>query len=107
MSATWQTKYGPRRVRRNPPTLGEALVAAQGLTDDREQQVAIAAGLMGVPVDDARAELRRMAPDRRATLTMVAPSRDKGSRTVVVERKTSRRFITPPPRAIGAALRPR
>ncbi len=107
MSATWQTKYGPRRVRRDPPTLGEALVAAQGLTDDREQQVVLAADLMGVPVAEARAELKKMAPDRRATLTVVAPSRDKGPRTVVVERKTSRRFVTPPQRATGAALRPR
>jgi hypothetical protein len=46
MSTTWNTKYGPRRVRHDPPTLEEAIFAARGLTDDPEDQVAIAAGLM-------------------------------------------------------------
>ncbi len=30
----WKTKYGPRRVRVEAPTWGEAIFAAQGLTDD-------------------------------------------------------------------------
>ena len=29
MSRVWQTKYGPRRVRRDPPTLAEAIAAAR------------------------------------------------------------------------------
>lgn len=93
MPAVWNTKWGARRVRHDPPTLAEALAAAQGLTDDRDAQVAIAADLMGVPLGDAMAEMRRLAPDRRATATVIAPSRDKsGMRTVVIERKVSRRL---------------
>src|SRR5215467_4656952 len=30
----WKTKFGPRRVRHDPPTLEEAIIAATGLTDD-------------------------------------------------------------------------
>lgn len=36
MTAAWNTKYGPRRVRHDPPDLSEAIAAAQGLTDDIE-----------------------------------------------------------------------
>ena len=28
MSSVWKTKYGPRRVRHDPPTVEEAIVAA-------------------------------------------------------------------------------
>jgi len=38
MSEDWITKYGPRRVRRDPPTLDEAIFAAIGITDDQRQQ---------------------------------------------------------------------
>ena len=31
MSTTWNTKYGPRRVRHDPPTLEEAIFAARGI----------------------------------------------------------------------------
>ena len=40
---TWKTKYGPRRVKNDAPTLGEAIVAAQGLSDDIDEQAEIAA----------------------------------------------------------------
>lgn len=93
MSATWNTKWGTRRVRHDPPTLAEAIAAAQGLTDDLQGQIQIAAGLMGVSVVEAKAELQKLAPDRRATRLVAATSRDKGTRTVVVERKASRRII--------------
>ena len=104
MSAIWNTKWGARRVRSDPPTLAEALVAAQGFTDDREGQAEIAARLMGVPVAEAKAELRRVAPDRRATATVVTSARDKGGmRTVIIERKTSRRLQPPASRPGGSA----
>ena len=48
MSEDWNTKYGPRRVRRDPPTLEEAIFAAVGITDDQEQQAEIAASPDGV-----------------------------------------------------------
>ena len=35
MSEDWKTKYGTRRVRRDPPTLEEAIFAAAGITDDQ------------------------------------------------------------------------
>jgi len=54
MSKPWNTKYGPRKVREEPPTLDEAIFAAAGLTDDPQQQAEIAAALMGMPVDKER-----------------------------------------------------
>ena len=92
MSATWNTKYGTRRVRHDPPTLAEAIAAAQGLTDDLAGQIEVAASLMGASVAEVKAEMQRIAPDRRQTRIVSAPSRD-GARTVVVERKASRRVI--------------
>ena len=92
MSDTWMTKYGPRKVRHDPPTLAEAIAAAQGLTDDFAGQIEIAADLMGASVADVKAEMLKLAPDRRATRLVSAPSRE-GARTVVVERKASRRVI--------------
>lgn len=46
-------KLPPKNLkpRYEPPTLEEALFAAEGLTDVREEQVAIAAGLMDLPHD--------------------------------------------------------
>lgn len=104
MSASWNTKWGARRVRNDPPTLSEALVAAQGFTDDRDGQAEFAAGLMGVPVAEAKAELRRLASDRRSIATVVTPARDKGGlRTVIIERKTSRRLTPSMSRPGGGA----
>ena len=51
MSEDWNTKYGPRRVRRDPPTLEEAIFAAIGITDDQNEQAEIAAALMGLPIE--------------------------------------------------------
>ena len=48
MSTTWNTKWGARRVRKDPPTIEEALIAAESLTDDPDQRIEIAASLMGV-----------------------------------------------------------
>ena len=59
MSEDWNTKYGPRRVRRDPPTLDEAIFAAVGITDDHEQQAEIAAALMGMPYDTVLAEVKK------------------------------------------------
>ena len=33
MGATWKTKWGLRRVRRDNPTIEEALVAAESIAD--------------------------------------------------------------------------
>jgi hypothetical protein len=102
MSTTWNTKYGPRRVRHDPPTLEEAIFAARGLTDDIEQQIEIAAGLMEASVEDVRAALKKSPPPRKQP-TVAFTSRGGTERSVVVERKPSRRVL--PGRAgIGRSL---
>ena len=93
MSAVWNTKYGSRRVRHDPPTLKEAIAAAQGLSDQLQDQVEIAAALMDLPVEDVRAEVMKNAPARKATQIVAPNARERGSRTVIVERKTSRRPV--------------
>jgi hypothetical protein len=50
MGTTWKTKWGARRVRKDPPTIEEALIAAESLTSDLAQRVEIAASLMGDPL---------------------------------------------------------
>ena len=96
MPVTWMTKYGARRVRHDPPTLAEAIAAAQGLTDDPQGQMQIAAELMGAPLAEVKAEMQKLSPDRRVTRIVSAPARD-GVRTVIVERKASRRLVAKGP----------
>jgi hypothetical protein len=91
MSTTWKTKYGARRVRHDPPTLEEAIFAARGLTDDIEQQVEIAAGLMELPADEVRVALKKSPPPRKLA-TLAFTNRGGAERSVVVERKTPRRI---------------
>ena len=84
----------PIRVRREPPTVDEAIVAAQGLTDEVEQQVEIAAELMGMTEDEVRPLVEaaakpqpvsaRLASER---LVMRGPSA-RPTRVVVVERRS-------------------
>ena len=38
MAATWKTKWGVRRVRRDTPTIEEALIAAESLANDPAQR---------------------------------------------------------------------
>lgn len=93
MSTTWKTKYGPRRVRQDPPTLDEAIVAARGLTDNLQEQVEIAASLIGLPAEQVRAAaIKASATAARKELTTVAFTGRAGSeRAVIVERKMVRR----------------
>ncbi len=95
MSTTWNTKYGPRRVRHDPPTLKEAIIAAQGLSDQLQEQIEIAAGLMDLPIEEVRAEVLKSAPPRSAERILAPSSREGGPRSVIVERKVSRRVIRP------------
>ena len=92
MSTTWKTKYGPRRVRHDPPTLEEAIFAARGLTDDVQEQVEIAAGLMEVAAEEVRAALAKTPPQRKQA-TVAFTNRGGSERAVVVERKPSRRGL--------------
>ncbi|GMO18066.1 hypothetical protein [Bradyrhizobium sp. TM233] len=93
MSADWNTKYGTRRVRHDPPTLDEAIFAAVGITDDHEQQAEIAAALMGMPLDVVQAEVKKQArTNSRITATRVIAGEQGARRSVVVERRVVRRF---------------
>lgn len=93
MTTTWKTKYGPRRVKHDPPTLEEAIFAARGLTDDVDAQVEIAAGLMEASPDEVRALLNKTPAPRKAAATLAfTTSRSGAERAVVVERKPSRRI---------------
>jgi hypothetical protein len=93
MSADWNTKYGPRRVRHDPPTLEEAIFAAVGITDDQEAQAEIAASLMGLPLEMVQAEVKKQARvNSRITATRVIAGEQGAQRSIVVERRVVRRF---------------
>ncbi len=94
MRSVWNTKYGSRRVRFDPPTLAEAIVAAQGLTDNVREQAEIAASLMDLTVEEVTPEVLKARP-QRATVNTVAFTNRKGvQRAAIVERKTVRRPMT-------------
>ncbi len=88
----------PVRVRHDPPTLEEAVFAAQGLSDDPNQQVVIAAQLMSVPVDEVRPlVLKAQRLTASGSRMVVTAPRTGTERTVIVERTRSIR-----PRIAGA-----
>jgi hypothetical protein len=89
MNDIWDTKDGRRRVRRDPPTVEEAVLAAQGLTDDLKEQIEIVASLMEVPPDEARGVVLRMG-QRRDVNHVTITGRVGAPRAVVVERRNSR-----------------
>lgn len=91
MSENWQTKYGTRRVRRDPPTLEEAIFAAMGITDDLEAQAEIAASLMGLPIEKVQPEVKKNARTS-ARSTRVIAGEQGAQRSIVVERRVSRRI---------------
>jgi hypothetical protein len=92
MSEDWNTKYGTRRVRRDPPTLEEAIFAAVGITDDLEQQAEIASALMGLPYENVLAEVKKTARTSARSATRVIAGEQGAQRAVVVERRVVRRF---------------
>jgi hypothetical protein len=79
---------GPPRVRYEPPTIEEAIAAAQDLAADPEQQVAIVAGLMDSPEDQVRSHVLSAVPKRAPS----RPARDwaqptRSPQVVVVRRR--------------------
>src|SRR5260370_61732 len=72
---------GGRRVRQEPATIEEALIAAESLADDPAKRAEIAASLMGVPVEDVRALAAKQAAKSRGRASLVAGR----TRAVVVE----------------------
>jgi hypothetical protein len=93
MSQDWTTKYGTRRVRKDPPTLSEAVFAAQGITDDVQGQVEIAASLMGLPEDEVRPQVLKAKPSGSQPTRLISTERGSATRTVVVERRVVRRSL--------------
>jgi len=73
------------RTRFEPPTLEDAVFAAQGLTDDAESQVEIAAQLLGREESEVRPAVLRA---RSSGVRVVA--RAAGRPVVVVERRSPR-----------------
>jgi hypothetical protein len=95
MSQDWNTKYGPRRVRHDPPTLEEAIFAAAGITDDLNEQAEIAAALMGMPIEAVTAEVKKAGRAlARSSSTRVITGEQGAQRSVVVERRVVRKFAT-------------
>jgi hypothetical protein len=90
MSDIWDTKDGRRRVRRDPPTVEEAVQAAQGLTDEFSEQIEIVASLMEVSADEARSAVLRLGQRKDVSRFTIA-GRAGAQRAVVVERRITRR----------------
>lgn len=95
MGEIWETKDGLRRVRRDPPTLDDAVLAAQGLTEDIEGQIEIVTSLMDVSAEVARGAVLKMAQRKDVNRFTVA-GRGGMPRAVVVERRTLRWFAARP-----------
>jgi hypothetical protein len=98
VSEVWDTKDGRRRVRRDPPTIEDAVSAAQGLTDEPSEQVEIVASLMQISAEEARGAVLRLAQRKDVNrITVVARStrlgQGGGARAVVVERRAPRRSV--------------
>jgi hypothetical protein len=96
VSEIWETKDGRRRVRRDPPTVEEAVLAAQGLTDEMSEQTEIVASLMQISAEEARGAVLRLGQRKdveRVTIAARAsrPGQMAAPRAVVVERRTVRR----------------
>jgi hypothetical protein len=89
-----QNRYGQRVTRIEPPSLEEAIAAAQGLTDDIECQIEIASQLMGMPEEDVRpVVLQISAESRQPARISVADrilDRGDGAKVIVVERRRPR-----------------
>jgi hypothetical protein len=96
-NAIWETKDGRRRVRRDPPTIEEAVLAAQGLADDLGAQTEIVASLMQISAEEARSAVLRMGERKSVSRTLIAARTGRGAaqggapRAVVVERRMPRR----------------
>jgi hypothetical protein len=91
MGKTWNTQYGPRRVREEPPSLDEAIFAARGLSDDPNAQAEIAASLMGVAVEQVRVAMIKSSQRKDIGSSVTFTKRAGAERAVVVERKPMRR----------------
>jgi len=93
VTVIWKTEFGLRAVRHEPPGIKEALEAAEGFCSDREQQIEIAAALLGAELEEVRAVAREAAQQERRTLGRAVVRRAGISQAVVVERRRVRRSV--------------
>jgi len=100
MSEVWETKDGRRRVRRDPPTLEDAVLAAQGMTDDVDAQVEIVMSLMQVSAEDARGAVLKKGQRKDLSRFTIA-GRAGAPRAVIVERRPSRAATLRPKASVG------
>jgi hypothetical protein len=98
MTTEWDTKDGRRRVRRDPPTIDDAVLAAQCMAeDDVDAQVEIVVSLMAVSAEEARtAVLKNGQRKDKETARFTIAGRSGAPRTVVVERRITRRPMVKP-----------
>jgi hypothetical protein len=92
MGVVWETQWGRRRVAECPPDVVEALTAASGLTDNLDEQIELAASLIGLPVEEVRAVAVTLVPPRKPERTVSVTGRNGASKIVVVERTTRRKI---------------
>ena len=78
------------KPRYEPPTLDDAFFAAEGLTDDRDQQIAIAMELTALPEETVRAKAE--AYFKAQANRIPAPTARRPAATVVVEKRSSAPF---------------
>jgi hypothetical protein len=88
--------WSRRRTRYDPPGLDDAIMAAQGLTDEIESQLAIAAQLIGLPEDEIRG--RVLMAQAQARQSQPALARERPTEIIVVKRRGPRATGTAPPR---------
>ncbi len=91
-SPTWNTKYGPRRVKLALPTMAEAIAAAKDMADDTKTLVETAAVLMGLSEIEVRPEVLKARAIKLKPVQIVSSSRG-APRQVIVERVMSRRPV--------------
>ena len=103
MPATWKTKWGVRRVRRDTPTIEEALIAAESLANDPAQRAEIAASLMGVPVDEVKALAAKQAARTRGRASLVSGPHARRRGRVQAAAHRSRTDVVRQQALIGAA----
>jgi len=75
----------PFKVRHEPPTLEEAIYAAQGVTPDVEQQIELAADLMCMPAAEIRPHVLKAAAKPQTPNRVFVPARSGMQRAVVIE----------------------
>ena len=79
------------RTKYEPPEIEEALVAAEGLSSDADEQLEIAATLMGIDIETVRAHRSTRQPQRNRSRFALTTTRDgslrKAPEVVVIKRR--------------------